>query len=268
MRRRTAKHGHWLCVLLCLGVAFLPLGVRERARAGLLDLHGRIAALTAGEPAAGSAEPASDRVRLLEAEVLRLRRALETAGAAREVVRPGSRAQLIPAEVLPLARAADLVQRVVLGRGSEDGVRRGLPVLANGVLIGRVAEVTPSTCEVRLVTDPRFRIRATIPRPGQDVEGMLSGDGSGWLVFEPALLDETASPPVLKPGETVLCSRASVLCGIPALLGVVEGAEQEAGEGLRGQDLDLGLGRARIRPALERDPRRVVIVRVSQDGKA
>jgi len=66
------------------------------------------------------------------------------------------------------------------------------------------------------------------------------------------MIDERSLPPVPAVGETVTCSRASVLCGVPALLGVVEAIERRPGTVLTG---------ARIRPACELSGvRRVVIV--------
>ena len=258
-------------VAACLLVAFLPLGLRERVRARLLDLHARIHRALSRDPGglapdatlktSGLALAAGQdvRSRLLEAEVLRLRRALLEARTARQVVALDPKARLIPAEVLPLAGKADLVKRMALARGTLDGVRPGLPVLADGALVGRVAEVTATTCEVRLITDPRFSIRASVPQGGQDVEGILRGDGSALLSFEPALLDPAAAPPVLSVGEAVHCSRASLVCGVPALLGVILDAERRPGDALL---------TARIQPALDLDAVRRVVILLGDDEPA
>lgn len=264
MRRRAAKRGHWGLVLVCLAVAFSPLDLRTGARGLLLDgharLHGLLSSLdeNAGRAVVAQADPSSAgsrRLALLQAEVLHLRKALEDAKTARKAVRLDANVRLIPADVLPLAGPSDLRHRIALARGSLDGVKRGQPVLADGVLVGRVAQVTQTTCEVRLVTDPKFTIRATIPRDGLSVEGLLVGRGSGTLAFQPALLNETAAVPLPKPGEAVLCSRASVLCGVPALLGVVTEIGKRPG---------ASLPEARIQPACDLSSlRQVVILRGS-----
>lgn len=244
-------------VLLCLALAFAPASLRGRLRSRLLDLHGFVQRLAQDDDALADAPPETAggaRIRLLEAEVLRLRRALAGAGTAQEVLELGRDVALIPAEVLPLGGPADLVHRIALARGSRDGVREGQPVLADGVLLGQVVTVGVSTCEVRLVSDPRFTIRASVARAEQEVEGLLRGDGSGLLVFEPAIVDPTAPPPQVFPGEAVHCSRASVLCGVPALIGVVERVERAPG---------APLPWGRVLPAREATGvRQVVIVRV------
>jgi hypothetical protein len=227
----------WLLVALSLGLAALPAGPRALVRDRLLDLHVRLMTLTSGAVvASGPAGAAGDdaQTRALQAENLRLRRALQDAGAARELVADTPRARLIPADALPLAGGDELLRRVALARGRQDGVREGQAVLTRDglVLVGVVARVTATTCEVRLVTDPTFVIHATISRAGGEVEGLLRGDGSDALSFCPAILDPAAPAPLPQVGETVLCSRASGLCGVPAVLGVVASVDRAPGTGL------------------------------------
>jgi rod shape-determining protein MreC len=244
-------------VACCLAVAFAPLDLRRRARAELLDLHAWLLTVVPGVSAEAAVASDSNRVRLLETEVTRLRRALLEAGSASELVQQAPDVRLIPAEVLPLAGGADVLRRVALARGERDGVRPGQPVLADGVLVGRVANVTPATCEVLLVTDPEFRIRAALARPEGEVEGLLVGDGSALLRFEPALLNDAELAPRPEVGETVASSRASILCGVPAVIGAVESVERPPGAG-------QALGR--VRPGF--DPTRLDRVVVVQAGKA
>jgi len=243
-------------VAVCLGLAFLPTDVRKKARSRLLDAHAAVALRLADSAPVVSST--SSRVLLLQAEVRQLSRALTQAGAASELVADDAKVRLIPADVIPLSSTAGFLQRVALARGTVDGAEEGLPVLADGVLVGRVATVTRSTCEVLLVTDPTFRVRATLSRDGNDVEGMLTGDGSETLAFEPVILDDTQAGPTLRVGETVLASRASVLCGVPALLGVIKTIERRAGD---------TQPRARVQPGCDLTTlERVVIVRSLSDG--
>ncbi len=242
---------------LCLGLAFLPLSLRRKARGVLLDLHAKLASLMPGAPTSGATQVVDDRTRLLEVEVTRLKRALVEARAASGLIEGKPELRLIPAEVLPLRGGADVVQRVALARGSNDGVRPGLPVLADGALVGRVANVTATTCEVLLATDPTFKIRATITRENGEVEGLVLGDGSDLLRFEPVVMNEAERGPVLKAGEIVISSRASVLCGVTAILGVVESIERPPG---------AGVDHALIRPTRDLGGlERVIIVRTG-DG--
>ena len=224
-----------------------------------LTLHATAYGLLGAKPAEASQQPENSRIALLEVEAQGLRRDLKAARATQELIQTQRNARGIPARVLPLAGGAGVVQRVLLDRGARDGVSIGLPVLADGVLVGRVEQATTATCEVRLVTDPGFRVRATVPRPNGPIEGMLSGTGEA-LVFEPAVLDETAPAPQLLPGDRVTCSRASVLCGLPALLGNVVAIERRPG---------APLPEARVHPACDlRRLRQVIIVRAEADPTA
>jgi hypothetical protein len=234
--RRGSAGAAWIPVALCLGLCALPSAARRAVRDRLLDLHRAVARL-AREP--GEATPvaadtaAENRARILEAELARALRALVESRGAQELVAGDASARLIPAEAMPLGTGAgDLLHRVALGRGRQDGVLEGLAVLAGHALVGTVFAATETTCEVRLVSDPGFHIRATLARAGGDVEGMLTGDGGDLLTFRPALLDIRQPAPVPQVGETILSSRASLLCGVPAVLGVVVAVERAPGSGL------------------------------------
>lgn len=232
-RKGRAAGGGWPIVVTALAVGLLPAQLRRAARDRLLDLHGRaqawLGAARGLDPVADA--PLDPRHVLQEAELLRLRRALLEAGAARELVQVVPSARLIPARATPLGSGVDAARRVLLHRGKIDGVAEGQPVLdGDGLaLVGSVARATDGTSEVRLVTDPSFRIRATLSRPAGDIEGLLRGDGSGTLLFEPAVLDPTLPVPVPATGESVVASRDSKLCGVQALLGVVIAVERRAG---------------------------------------
>lgn len=260
MRRRAtgrqARRGRWAAwapVAACLALPLLPAPARRAARDRLLDLHARLARVTGAEAAsAGPAlDAAEDRVRVLEAELVRLRRALLEAGAHRELAEAGGRARLIPAEALPMGAGRELLHRALLGRGRRDGVLVGQPVLAGDALVGVIAAASEATCEVRLVTDPTFRLRATIARQGAEVEGLLQGDGSGLLAFQPAVLDPAAPVPVPQVGEAVLSSRASLLCGVPAVLGVVSEVVRVPGS---------TVPVARVRPTVDLDRLAAVVI--------
>jgi hypothetical protein len=249
VRRRThARRGgwHWGLVAACLALTALPVGPRQRIRERLLTLHvklGRGFGLLEVAPPTPAERAESNRVALLENQLVRLKRLLADAGAHRDVVEQAPDTSLIPAVAYPMARAADFPQRIVLDRGRRDGVTEGLPVLSGAALVGRVALVAETSCEVQLITDPAFRLRTTIVRAdGSDLEGMLTGDGSGLVCFRPQISDPRAPIPLPRAGESVVCSRQSVLCGVPAVIGSVEGVEREPG---------AALPQARVLPACD-----------------
>ena len=255
MRRRTNRRGggggwHWALVAACLALTALPAGARERIRGKLLDLQVKLGqgwGIMRDVPPPPAARAESSRVALLENQLLRLKRLLADAGAHRDVVEQAPDTSLIPAVAYPLAQATDYPQRIVLDRGRRDGVEPGLPVLSGAALVGRVARVTETSCEVQLITDPDFSLRATIVRAdGTDLEGLLTGDGSGMVRFRPQISDPRAPIPLPRAGESVVCSRRSVLCGVPAVIGSVESIFREPG---------AALPQARVLPAC--DPARL-----------
>jgi rod shape-determining protein MreC len=69
------------------------------------------------------------------------------------------------------------VLRVVLDRGTEDGVRPGMPVVTHQGVVGKVERVTGRYCDVMLLTDSRSRLSATVA--GKGVTGMVAGSGDG-----------------------------------------------------------------------------------------
>ncbi len=72
----------------------------------------------------------------------------------------------VPAEILYDARNA-FVRKVVLNRGSRDGVLPGQPVIDENGVIGQVTEVYLTTCEVTLLTDKDQAIPVLNARSGE-----------------------------------------------------------------------------------------------------
>ena len=67
---------------------------------------------------------------------------------------------------------------VILNRGSDDGLRRGMPVVTSQGLVGRVAAVTAGASRVQLLTDPASSINVRLePSRAQAVlRGSLTGE--------------------------------------------------------------------------------------------
>lgn len=65
--------------------------------------------------------------------------------------------QSVPARVI--GRDPTLNEKVlVLDRGSDDGIRKGMPVVSPDFLVGIVTEVSPNRCKVRLIIDQDMQI--------------------------------------------------------------------------------------------------------------
>ncbi|MEN3275577.1 MAG: rod shape-determining protein MreC [Massilia sp.] len=100
---------------------------------------------------------AMQQAQLQMAENAHLRRLLE----AREALPVGS----IMGEILYDARDPS-TRRIVLDRGSRNGVQPGLPVIDNAGVIGQVTRVFPFTSEVTLLTDRDQAIPVQVLRSG------------------------------------------------------------------------------------------------------
>lgn len=122
-----------------------------------------------------------ERVAQLEAEVVTLReqaaevdalRAL--LGAARQL--PENRylaAKVIGRDTNPF------LQYLILDQGSDSGIRRGMPVVNEKGLVGRITEVSATASKLQLITDPDSTVNARIQE--SRAEGILVGRQTGDL---------------------------------------------------------------------------------------
>lgn len=69
----------------------------------------------------------------------------------------GEQFQCLPARVIYRSTEA-WAQRLLINRGSNDGVREGQGVVCTHGVVGRIREVTPKTAFVELVTSAHFRV--------------------------------------------------------------------------------------------------------------
>lgn len=113
------------------------------------------------------------------------------------------------------------LQYVVINRGSDDGIRRGMPVVAQEGLVGRVASVTAGAARVELITDPASRVSVQI-QPSE-VDGVLSGSITGDLTID--LLPQEVS---LQAGDLVLTSGIGGNYPANILIGQINTVRQSA----------------------------------------
>ena len=105
-----------------------------------------------------------------------------------------------------------------LGRGLRSGVKPGSVVAVPEGLVGRVWNVTPNTCELRLITDPSTRISCDIELDVPDAgfaHGILSGRGinpvaatetSLLYIVPPLRIQNVAQQPTLPPRARIITS--------------------------------------------------------------
>lgn len=103
--------------------------------------------------------------------------------------------------------AADVIGRdpspflhyIIINRGSNDGILRGMPVITEQGLVGRVDAVIADAARVQLITDPVSAINVRLQN--SDVEAILSGSVTGDLSLNLIPQDVT-----IEEGDLVLTS--------------------------------------------------------------
>lgn len=88
---------------------------------------------------------------------------------------------------------------IQIDKGSDDGIRRGMPVVTQQGLIGRVDAVTAGAARVQLITDSAAVVNVRFSSTQTDV--MLIGSVTGELSLE--MIPQQVS---VKPGDLVLTS--------------------------------------------------------------
>lgn len=101
-------------------------------------------------------------------------------------------------------------QHMILGRGSQDGVKVGYIAMAPGGVVGRVVNVTPNTSRVLLLSDPSSQVGVTVSR--SRYMGYIRGKSSNRAVME--FFDKV---PDVRRGDVVTTSALSQLfpAGLP-----------------------------------------------------
>jgi rod shape-determining protein MreC len=91
------------------------------------------------------------------------------------------------------------VKYVIINRGSDSGLRTGMPVVTSQGLAGRIAAVTAGAARVELITDPSSSVNVRLEPSG--AQAVLLGSLTGELTLD--LIPQTASATV---GDLVLTS--------------------------------------------------------------
>ncbi len=81
---------------------------------------------------------------------------------------------------------------IIINRGSDDGLRRGMPVVTQSGLAGRIVQVTATGARVSLVTDPVTRINVRV-EPSRSA-AVLTGSITGDITLEQIPQDADVSP--------------------------------------------------------------------------
>ncbi len=87
--------------------------------------------------------------------------------------------------------ASPFLRYVIINRGSDDGLRRGMPVVTHQGLVGRIASVLPNAARVQLITDSSSHINVELQKSGAEatLDGSLTGDLSLQSIPQDAQVD-------------------------------------------------------------------------------
>ena len=125
----------------------------------------------------------------------------EAAFAAQQAAKLNDIAKTLPFESVPatvIARdPSNILATIVLGVGTDQGVRVGHIVLSQQGLVGRVSEVGTNFAKVLLITDPSHTLSALVE--GSRATGIVRGQYGDSLIMDWILQTEP-----VKPGDTVV----------------------------------------------------------------
>jgi len=88
---------------------------------------------------------------------------------------------------------------VIIDRGSDSGLRKGMPVITQQGLVGTISAVTAGAARVQLINDPGSSINVLLQQ--SDEEAVLNGQITGEL--EASMISQSAT---VLPGELVMTS--------------------------------------------------------------
>jgi rod shape-determining protein MreC len=112
---------------------------------------------------------------------------------------------------------------VVINRGSDQGIRRGMPVVTAQGLIGRVTAVTAGAARIQLINDPASHVNVRLKPTG--AEAILSGSLTGDVT-----LDNISQDATVQTGDLVLTSGLGGNYPPDLLIGQVTGVQHRAYE--------------------------------------
>ncbi len=91
------------------------------------------------------------------------------------------------------------LRSVWIGSGSDAGIARGMPVVTERGLVGRVVEAFPTAARVQLITDPQSAVNVRLQDSRADGVTVAQPNGELWM-------DQVNQGVEITPGELVLTS--------------------------------------------------------------
>ncbi|KAA3648847.1 MAG: rod shape-determining protein MreC [Chloroflexi bacterium] len=110
---------------------------------------------------------------------------------------------------------------IIINKGSDDGLRRGMPVVSEQGLVGRIAAVTANAANVQLITDPAAVVNVRI-QPAE-VDATLQGSITSEITLD--LIPQDAE---IQPGDLILTSGLGGNYPANILVGQIASVRQQA----------------------------------------
>lgn len=143
-----------------------------------------------------------NQVSNLQAQVIQLQQQLreaEVLTALLDYARPHPQNEYIASTVIG-RDPSPFLQYIYIDRGSDNGIRHGMPVVTQQGLVGRIDAVTANAARVQLITDPSSSINVRLQRLQSEamLVGSITGDVSMEMIQQD--LDISAGDLVLTSG--------------------------------------------------------------------
>lgn len=122
---------------------------------------------------------------VLTTEVLRLREMDLENRRLREMLQMTQRVtvgQLVEARRIGID-PSNFARSMTIDRGSGDGIRPGMVVIAEAGLVGRITEAAGPTSKVVSITDPGFTVSGMVQREDSRATGTVTGNPDGKLIM-------------------------------------------------------------------------------------
>jgi rod shape-determining protein MreC len=136
------------------------------------------------------------------------------------------------------------IQYIIIDKGSDDGIRHGMPVITQQGLVGRIDAVTAGASRIQLIVDANSAVNVRIQ--ASQTNALLSGSLTGDIN-----LQEVPQDVVIQPGELVMTSGLGGNYPADVLIGQVVT--------VRKSDTDL-FQTASVQPAVDFTNLRAVLV--------
>jgi len=182
----------------------------------------------------------------LEAEIIKLNQQLSETrvlSALVDFARAQPENQYLAAAVIG-RDPSPFLQYIIINRGSDDGIRRGMPVVTDRGLVGRISRVTANAASVQLITDPATTVNVRL-EPSR-AQAVLTGSLTGEVALE-----QIPQSATIQPGDLILTSGLGGNYPGNILIGQITG--------VRSRDLDL-FQSASVQPMVEFEQLEIVLI--------